>query len=150
MIFGDSEAEIYGFYVAAILKPQDGCHDIIGGGGSYQKCEPKIMRSLWKKFNAFVQNIHIHLLSCLTTRTVEHKNSSSRGCEWVWWFAEIHTNVAWTCTTRVLYFTIKVERAQFHFPSSFLVPWICCYSHPTGHIINTTYNLKHTVRQRSA
>ena len=48
MIFGDSKAEIYGFYVAAILKPQDGCHDIISGGGSYQKCEPKIMRSLWK------------------------------------------------------------------------------------------------------
>ena len=70
MIFGDSEAELYvniGFYMAAILKPQDGCHDIIRGGGSYQKYKPKTMRSLWKKFDAFVQNIHIQLVSYLTT-----------------------------------------------------------------------------------
>ena len=53
MIFGDSEAEIYGFYAVSISKPQDGCHDIIGGGGSYQKCEPNIMSSLWKKFDTF-------------------------------------------------------------------------------------------------
>ena len=62
MIFGDSEAELYvniGFYMAAILKPQDGCYDIIRGGGSYQKCKPKTMRSLWKKIDAFVQNVHI-------------------------------------------------------------------------------------------
>ncbi len=25
------------FYMAAILKPRDGCYDIIGGGGSYTK-----------------------------------------------------------------------------------------------------------------
>ena len=63
MIFGDSEAEIYvniGFYMAAILKPQDECYDIIGGGGYYQKYKPKTMRSLWKKFDAFVRNVHIH------------------------------------------------------------------------------------------
>ena len=58
MIFGDSEAEIYGFYVAAILKPQDGCHDIIGGGGSYQKCEPKIMRSLGKNLMLLSEHPH--------------------------------------------------------------------------------------------
>ena len=53
-IFVDSEDEIYGFYVAAILKPQERYGDIIWGGGSYQKCEPKIIGvgRCWKQGGA--------------------------------------------------------------------------------------------------
>ena len=64
MIFSDAEAEIYGnnrFLCGGhLIKPQDGCHDIIGRGGSYKKCEPKTMRSLWKKIDFPVWYIHIH------------------------------------------------------------------------------------------
>ena len=32
---------------------------IISGGGSHQKWKPEAMRSMWKKFNDFVWNVHI-------------------------------------------------------------------------------------------
>ena len=69
MILSDLKAEILvytDFYMAAIFKMQDGCHYVIGGGGSYQKWKAKGMKNTWKKFDVFVRNVHIHLLTCLT------------------------------------------------------------------------------------
>ncbi len=31
-----------------------------------KKLKAKVLESMWKKFGAFVRNVHIHLLSCLT------------------------------------------------------------------------------------
>jgi hypothetical protein len=47
--------------MVAILKIQDGCHNVSGGSGSYQKWKPEAMGSMWGKFGAFVRNVHIHL-----------------------------------------------------------------------------------------
>ena len=69
MILSGLEAEILidtSFYMVAILKIQDGHHNVFRGSGSYQKWKAKAMGSMWGKFSAFVQNIHIHLRSCLT------------------------------------------------------------------------------------
>ena len=55
------------FYMMAIRKIQDGGHNVSGGRGTYQKWKTKAMSSMWKKFGAFVRNVHINLLSCLTT-----------------------------------------------------------------------------------
>ena len=66
MILGDLEAEIMvyrpiGFYMAAILKNQDGRHNVSAGSGSYLKWKATVMDSMWGKFGAFVRNVHIHL-----------------------------------------------------------------------------------------
>ena len=45
----------------AISRPQ-----IAEESGSYQKWKAKTMKSTWKKISAFIQNVHIYLLSCLT------------------------------------------------------------------------------------
>ena len=66
MIPSGLEAEILGdigFYMVAILKIQDGCHNVFGGSGSYQKWKAKVMGNMWEKIGAFVQNVHIHLKS---------------------------------------------------------------------------------------
>jgi hypothetical protein len=70
MILSGLEAEIVidiCFYMVAILKIQDGRHDVFRGSGSYHQWKAKAMGSMWRKFSAFVQNVHIHLLSCLTS-----------------------------------------------------------------------------------
>ena len=70
MILSGLAAEILvdkGFYMMAIMKIQDGCHNVSGGSGAYQKWKAKTMGNMCKKFGAFVRNVHIHLLSCLTS-----------------------------------------------------------------------------------
>lgn len=64
MILSGLTAEILedtGIYMIAIMKIQDGCHNVSGGNGTYQKWKAKAMGSMWKKTGAFVRNVHIHL-----------------------------------------------------------------------------------------
>ncbi len=70
MILCGLQAEILadiGFCIMAALKIQDGRHEVKCESGTYQKLKAKVLESMWKKFGAFVRNVHIHLLSCLTT-----------------------------------------------------------------------------------
>ena len=67
MILSGLAAEILvdiGFYIMGIIKIQDGCHNVSGGSGAYQKWKAKAMGGMWKKFGAFVRNVHSHLKSC--------------------------------------------------------------------------------------
>ena len=50
--------------VMGIIRIQDGCRNVSGGSGAYQKWKAKAMGGMWKKFGAFVRNVHIHLKSC--------------------------------------------------------------------------------------
>ena len=49
--------------MVVILQIQNARHNMLGESGSYQKLKAKGMGSMWKKCNAFVQNIHIRLKS---------------------------------------------------------------------------------------
>ena len=62
MILSGLVAEILvdiGFYIMAIIKIQDGGHNVSGGSGSYKKWKAKAMSSMWKKIGAFVRYVHI-------------------------------------------------------------------------------------------
>ena len=69
MILSGLVAEILvdiGFYIMAIIKIQDGGHNVSGGSGSYQKWKTRGIISMWKKNGAFVRYGHIQLLRCST------------------------------------------------------------------------------------
>ena len=71
MILSGLVAEILvdmGFYIMAIIKIQDGGHNVSGGSGSYQKWKTRGVISMWKKNGAFVRYVHIQLLRYSTKR----------------------------------------------------------------------------------
>jgi hypothetical protein len=52
VILSGLEAEILvdiGFYMVAILKIQDGRHNVFEGSGSYQKWKAKVTGNMWEK-----------------------------------------------------------------------------------------------------